>query len=223
MKLIFLGAPGVGKGTQADILSELLSIPKLSTGEMLRREIADKTDLGLEIQAITESGHLVSDDVMIKLVQKRLTHPDTTKGFILDGFPRTLPQAEALQPILEALTGLGETYVINMNVREEELIKRFTGRFSCAACGTSYHKEYKNPIVEGVCDKCGSKEFLVRPDDNEESVQIRLKIYMDKTAPLIDYYRSKDMLIPIMGEQEIHEITADIMEAMKFHGDRVLM
>ncbi|MCE2993782.1 MAG: adenylate kinase [Alphaproteobacteria bacterium] len=224
MKLIFLGAPGAGKGTQAQILSEALCIPRLSTGDILRKEIADSTNLGLKIQKIMDSGDLVSDDIMIQLVEKRVSQSDTKNGFIIDGFPRTLPQAEALQPILEGLTHIdGETYVINLSVRESELIKRFTGRFSCANCGALYHKEYKKPEVQGVCDKCSATDFIIRNDDNDESVKLRLKIYAEKTAPLIDYYNSKGMLISVMGEQEIHEITVDIMSAIKFHGDRVVM
>lgn len=224
MKLIFLGAPGAGKGTQAQILSETLSIPRLSTGDILRNEITGGTELGMRVKEIMDSGNLVSDEIVIQVVAKRLAEPDTKNGFIIDGFPRTLPQAEALQPILESLTHIdGETYVINLSVRESELIKRFTGRFSCASCGALYHKEYKKPEKEGVCDKCSATDFIVRNDDSDESVKLRLKIYAEKTAPLIDYYNSKGMLLSVMGEQEIQEITADIMSAIKFHGDRVAM
>lgn len=214
MNIIFLGAPGAGKGTQAQVLSERLGVPKLSTGEILRREITRSSELGLKVKYILDSGQLVPDDIMNDLVSHRLAESDVKKGFILDGYPRTLVQAEALQGILKLTGHLDKTCVLNLSVEEPELIRRFTGRYSCAECATSYHRTSKKPIVEGVCDKCGSKEFVVRADDNEEAVKVRLEIYYEKTAPLINYYRSKGMLFNIDGQQDIDDITSDIMSVV---------
>lgn len=214
MRVIFLGAPGAGKGTQAQVLSERLSIPKLSTGEILRREMSQSSELGLRVKSILDSGQLVSDDIMNDLVAKRLKEPDVQNGFILDGYPRTLVQAEALQGILQSTGHLDKTCVLNLAVKEPELIRRFTGRYACGECGTSYHRVSKKPLVEGVCDKCGSKEFIVRADDNEEAVKVRLELYYDKTAPLINYYSSRGMLFNIDGEQDIDDITSDIMSVV---------
>jgi adenylate kinase len=219
MQLIFLGAPGAGKGTQAQILSEMLDLPKLSTSEILRGEIAKGTEEGVKIKKIMDSGQFVSDEIMNELVKKRLKDKGVHNGFIFDGYPRTIAQAEVLQNILKNSGYLnGTTFVLNLSVSEPVLIRRFSGRFNCASCGVSYHKESKRPKIEGVCDKCGGKDFIVRADDNEEAVKVRLGIYCEKTEPLINYYRSKGMLFNINGEQEIDDITAEILSMLKIEG-----
>ncbi len=216
MQLIFLGAPGAGKGTQAQILSEMLGLPKLSTSEILRREISKGTQDGIKIKSIMDSGQFVSDEIMNDLVGKRLKDKDVHNGFIFDGYPRTIAQAEVLQEMLHKNGYLdGTTFILNLSVSEPELIRRFSGRFNCAFCGISYHKQSKRPKVEGVCDKCGGKDFVVRADDNEEAVKVRLGIYYEKTEPLINYYSTKGMLFNINGEQEIDDITAEILSMLK--------
>jgi adenylate kinase len=210
MKMIFLGAPGSGKGTQAQILSEYYDIPKLSTGDILRSEINSSSNLGNKLKDWINAGNLVSDDIMIELIARRLTFADCKKGFILDGYPRTIPQAIALDEIFDSILIKGTLYVINLHVNERELIIRFSGRYICTSCGAVYHRKYKNPIVLGVCDKCAGVDFLSRDDDREESVRLRLDLYNDKTAPLIDFYKSKGLLYQINGEQEISKITKDI-------------
>jgi adenylate kinase len=215
MQLIFLGAPGAGKGTQAQILSEIMGIPKLSTSEILRREISKGGAEGIKIKKIMDSGQFVSDEIMNDLISKRLKESDVHNGFIFDGFPRTIAQAEVLQKVLQENGYLEGTLVLNLSVKEPELIRRFSGRFNCTFCGTSYHKESKLPKVEGVCDKCGGEDFNVREDDNEEAVKVRLSIYYDKTEPLINYYSNKGMLIDINGEQDIGDITKEILSTLK--------
>lgn len=217
MQLIFLGAPGAGKGTQAQILSEVLGVPKLSTSEILRREIAKGGAEGAKIKEIMDSGQFVSDEIMNDLISKRLKENDVHNGFIFDGYPRTIAQAEVLQKALQETGYLKGTLVLNLSVKEPELIRRFSGRFNCTFCGTSYHKESKLPKVEGVCDKCGGKEFNVRADDNEEAVKVRLSIYYEKTEPLINYYSSKNMLIDINGEQDIDDITKEILSVLNLN------
>ncbi len=209
MIVILLGAPGTGKGTQAELLARSLSIPKLSTGEMVRAEIQSETTLGKRIQEINNSGQLVSDDIMIELVNTRLENSDCQNGFILDGFPRTLPQAEELEVILARFPN-NQVFVINFDVEESVLVKRLSGRFTCKSCGTGYHVTFNRPSVEGVCDKCGSHEFIHRSDDNEEAVKIRLKVYQDKTAPLINYYKKREKLYVINGMQSIDAISENI-------------
>lgn len=208
MIVILLGAPGAGKGTQAELLVQSLNIPKLSTGEMVRTEIHAETTLGKRIKEINNSGQLVSDDIMIELINKRLENSDCQKGFILDGFPRTIPQAEELDLILTRFPD-NETFVIIFDVDESILIKRLSGRFSCRTCSAGYHVDFHRPLIEGVCDKCGSKDFIHRQDDNEDAVKIRLKVYKDKTAPLIDYYKNKGKLYVINGMQSIDAISED--------------
>jgi adenylate kinase len=208
MIIILLGAPGSGKGTQAELLSKAFDIPKLSTGEMVRTEIQAETALGKRIQQITNSGQLVSDDIIIELVNKRLTENDCQNGFILDGFPRTITQAEELESILLRFPK-SKTFVITYDVSESVLVKRLSGRFSCKDCGAGYHVEFHKPVTDGICDKCGSNNFIHRPDDNEEAVTVRLKVYKDKTAPLINYYKSKEKLYVINGMQSIDAISED--------------
>jgi len=217
MRLILLGAPGAGKGTQAQILSKTFAIPKLSTSDILRAEIAKGTEEGRRLKNIMDAGHLVSDELINELVEKRLAENDVKKGFIFDGYPRTIAQAQALDEILSR-KNISDIKILNLSVREPELIKRFTGRFTCVTCGTSYHKESKQPLVDGVCDNCGSNDFAVRPDDSEDAVKVRLDIYYNKTAPLIEYYKLDSVngvFYNISGEQPIDSITNEIMSVLK--------
>jgi adenylate kinase len=215
MRLIFIGAPGAGKGTQADILSQKCSIPKLSTGDILREEIKKGTHLGMLVKNIMAGGALVSDEVVIEVVRTKITDESCKGGFILDGFPRTVPQAMALEQIFENELPNAPTYVLNFEVSEDEIIRRISGRYSCSQCGAGYHKEFLKPKVEGVCDVCGSKEFAVRQDDNPESIKIRFLKYKENTEPLIEFYRNKNQLLTVNAMQSIEVITNDVMKLLK--------
>ena len=206
MNLILLGPPGAGKGTQAKILEEKLGYKQLSTGDMLRAAIAAGTDIGLKAKAIMDRGDLVSDDVIIGIVSDRLDKPDVKKGVVFDGFPRTPAQAEALDNIL-ASKGQKLNAVIEMRVDDEALVKRITGRYTCAKCGQGYHDEFARPKVAGVCDVCGGTEFIRRPDDNEKTVRDRLAVYNKQTAPLVAYYHQKGNLHVIDGMADIAVVT----------------
>ncbi|HUK10430.1 MAG TPA: adenylate kinase [Stellaceae bacterium] len=209
MNLILLGPPGAGKGTQAKRLEEAHELVQLSTGDMLRAERNSGSELGRQVQAIMDSGHLVSDDVMIAMIEKRIAAPDCAKGFILDGFPRTVRQAEALDAML-ARRGIKLDHVIEIAVDDAALIDRITGRFSCSRCGASYHDRYKLPKVEGVCDVCGSRNFVRRADDNPETVAARLEAYHDQTAPILPYYRARGVLRQVDGMADIDQVTREI-------------
>lgn len=211
MRIIFLGAPGSGKGTQSQIISEHYNIPVLSTGVILRAEIATRSALGLQVQDIMDAGQLVSDEIMIQIISQRLTHADVKNGFILDGFPRTVRQAEELSRILFEIFGDSSIAVVNLAVPEAELLLRFAGRFSCISCGTNYHRVYKKTEVDGVCDKCGSKEFSIRKDDSEDAVKVRLEFYNTKTAPLVEYYKRINQLIEVDGTKSIADIAQSII------------
>ncbi len=212
MNLIMLGPPGAGKGTQAKMLVDKLGIPQISTGDMLRAAVAEGTELGKKAKEYMDKGQLVPDEVVIGIVKERLAKPDCEKGFILDGFPRTVPQAEALDGILEEM-GRKIDYVINIVVPDEEILKRLTGRRTCKKCGAMYHVVYNPPKKEGVCDKCGG-ELYQRDDDKEETIKNRLKVYADQTAPLVEYYRGKGVLVDIDGTKGIDDIFQDILKAI---------
>lgn len=213
MNLILLGPPGAGKGTQAEQIAAKHGIVQLSTGEMLRAAVKAGTEIGLKAKAIMESGGLVSDEIVVGIISERIDQPDCAKGFILDGFPRTLPQAAALEKLLG---NKGKTLdaVIEIKVDDVALIERITGRFSCSKCGAGYHDKYKQPSTAGVCDKCGSTEFTRRADDNEETVRNRLMAYYRETAPLIGYYFAKDRLKSVDGMADIDEVTRQIEEIL---------
>ena len=209
MKLILLGPPGAGKGTQAQELERRHNLIQLSTGDMLRATIASGSDLGKELKDIVESGSLVPDDIMIRMISERISQPDCKNGFILDGFPRTTAQAEALDVMLNE-KGLQLDHVIEMAVDVDVLVTRISGRYSCAKCGAGYHDEFQQPAVAGVCDHCGSQEFSRRADDNPETVKSRLKAYEKQTAPLLPFYRGKGQLRSVDAMASIEDVTRQI-------------
>ncbi len=209
MNLIFLGPPGAGKGTQAQRVAAAHGLVQLSTGDMLRAAVAAGTEVGLKAKAVMEAGELVSDDIVVAIIADRIAGPDCAGGFILDGFPRTVAQAEALDTVLDG-NGMRIDHVVEMTVDDEALIERISGRFSCVACGAAYHERFNRPKVEGVCDACGGGEFVRREDDNAETVANRLRAYHAQTAPLLPYYRERGTLRPVDGMAEIDAVTRQI-------------
>ncbi|NGO64354.1 adenylate kinase [Rhizobium daejeonense] len=209
MRLILLGPPGAGKGTQAQRIVEKHGIPQLSTGDMLRAAVSAGTEVGKRAKAVMDAGKLVSDEIVIAIVSERIDAPDCANGFILDGFPRTLVQADATEKMLSD-KGLDLSAVIEIRVDDEILADRIAGRYTCANCGTGYHDTNLKPKVEGVCDKCGSTHFKRRPDDNRDTVRTRLQAYYKETSPLIGYYYAKGKLHSVDGMGEIDNVTSDI-------------
>jgi adenylate kinase len=209
MNLILLGPPGAGKGTQAEAITEKRGLVQLSTGEMLRQAVKAGTPIGREASAIMEAGGLVPDQIVIQIIAERIAAPDCAKGFILDGFPRTLKQAAALDVLLASL-GKQIDAVVEIKVDDKVLIDRISGRYMCANCGASYHDTNCKPKVEGVCDRCGSKAFVRRADDNAETVKNRLMAYYRETAPLIGYYFAKGKLRTVDGMAAISEVSRQV-------------
>ena len=209
MNLILLGAPGAGKGTQAEILCERLNIPTISTGNMIREAMKSGTEMGLKAKEYAENGKLVPDEVVIGIVDERLRMDDCQNGFILDGFPRTIPQAEALDRM-----GIIIDRVVDINVPDEVITRRVSGRRACLDCGSTYHIETKKPQVEGICDRCGST-LVQRKDDLPETVLERLHVYHAQTEPLRDYYAAAGKLLVVDGQQGIQEIAEQTLELLK--------
>ena len=214
MNLIFMGPPGAGKGTQAKRIAAAYNLVQLSTGDMLRNAVEDGTDVGRQIKAVQAAGELVSDEIVVAIVADRIAEKDCEKGFILDGFPRTVAQADALDKML-AGKAMKIDHVVEIGVDDEKLIARIAGRFSCNACGAAYHDQFNRPKVENVCDICGGVKFNRRNDDNAEAVAVRLDLYHGQTAPLLPYYEAQHTLRSIDGMADIDAVTAQIKSAIK--------
>ena len=208
MKLVLLGAPGAGKGTQAEIISEKYNIPTISTGNIIRAALKNGTEMGLKAKAYIDSGRAVPDDAVIGIIKERLAEDDCKKGFILDGFPRTIPQAEALDQM-----GIAVDAALSIEVSDREIVKRMSGRRVCEKCGASYHTEFKKPKLNDVCDSCGGK-LVIRKDDEPDTVLDRLDIYHKQTEPLKDYYANKGKLRTVEGQANIEDTTALVLNIL---------
>ena len=208
MKLILLGAPGAGKGTQAELICERLSIPTISTGNIIREAMKNGTEMGKQAKAFVDAGNLVPDEVVIGIIKERLAEKDCENGFILDGFPRTIPQAEALDKM-----GTEIDTVLSIEVADEKIVKRMSGRRVCEKCGSSYHIEYKKPSTEGICDACGGN-LVCRKDDAPETVLDRLNVYHQQTEPLKGYYNKTGKLKTVEGQEELSDTTALVFKAL---------
>ena len=209
MNLLLMGPPGAGKGTQSKRLEDAYGVVQLSTGDMLRAAVASGSDLGKKAKELMDQGALVPDDLIIDMISARIDQDDCSEGFILDGFPRTVPQAEALTAML-ADKGFSLDHVIELAVDDDAMVKRVTGRYTCAGCGQGYHDEFQKPVVEGKCDKCGGTEFTRRADDNAETVRNRLDAYHAQTAPILAYYKEQGVLQSVDGMADIDDVTEQL-------------
>ena len=209
MKLILLGAPGAGKGTQAEIISEKYNIPTISTGNIIRAALKNGTEMGLKAKSYIDAGELVPDNVVIGIIKERLSEADCKEGYILDGFPRTIPQAVALDDM-----GFVIDAALSIEVDDSEIVKRMSGRRVCEKCGASYHTEYKKPEVEGVCNLCGGN-LVIRKDDEPETVKNRLNVYHEQTEPLKDFYKSCGKLIIVEGQDKVEDTTRLVLDALE--------
>lgn len=212
MKIVMLGAPGAGKGTQAKKIADKYQIPHISTGDIFRANIKNGTELGMKAKAFMDQGLLVPDEITIGMLMDRIGQDDCKNGYVLDGFPRTIPQAESLT---RALTALGQKidYAINIEVPDENIISRMSGRRACLTCGATYHVVFAPPAKEGICDVCGS-QLILRDDDKPETVEKRLAVYHDQTKPLIDYYRGEEVLAEVDGTQEMEKVFQSIVDIL---------
>ncbi|MEK7294866.1 MAG: adenylate kinase [Nitrospirota bacterium] len=216
MRLIFLGAPGVGKGTQADLIAAKFGRPKISTGDILREAVRNKTPMGVQAKACMDQGQLVPDAVVVGIVKDKLAEPACAKGFLLDGFPRTVPQAEELDAMLKT-RGLQLDRVVNVSVPREDVVRRLTGRRSCPKCQAVFHVEFAPPTRAGFCDRCGG-ELMQRSDDKRETVENRLAVYEAQTAPLIAYYRQRGLLSDIDGVGKVLQVQQRVVELLSANG-----
>lgn len=212
MKIIMLGAPGAGKGTQAKQIADKYKIPHISTGDIFRANIKNGTELGNKAKSYMDQGLLVPDELVVDLVVDRVKQEDCQNGYVLDGFPRTIPQAEALDAALEAI-GEKIDYAIDVEVPDENIVRRMSGRRACVSCGATYHLVHIPPKAEGICDKCGS-ELILRDDDKPETVEKRLKVYHDQTQPLIDYYTKKNVLVEVDGTVDMSDVFTAIVKIL---------
>ena len=209
MKLILLGAPGAGKGTQAEVICNHLSVPTISTGNIIRAALKAETEMGLKAKEFINNGQLVPDEVVIGIIKERLAEDDCKNGFILDGFPRTIPQAEALDEM-----GIEIDKVIDIEVPDEKIVERMSGRRVCPACGNSYHLLYKKPEKDGICNACGA-ELIIRADDHPDTVKERLDVYHSQTEPLKDFYGKKNKLFIVEGQEEVADTSALVLKALE--------
>ena len=210
MKLILLGAPGAGKGTQAEVICEKFNIPAISTGNILREAIKNGTEMGLKAKSYIDNGNLVPDEVVIGIIKDRLAEDDCKNGFILDGFPRTIPQAEALDSM-----NIGIDCALSIEVADEKIMQRLSGRRVCLTCGATYHVDYKKPAKEGICNNCGA-ELVQRNDDKPETIADRLAVYHSQTEPLKDYYKKSGKLITVEGQEVVKDTTRLVLAALEF-------
>ena len=212
MKIIMLGAPGAGKGTQAKMIADKFNIPHISTGDIFRANIKNGTELGKKAKEYMDKGQLVPDELTVEILLDRVASDDCKNGYVLDGFPRTIPQADVLD---KELTKLGDKvdFAINVDVPDENIVRRMSGRRACLKCGATYHIEHIPPKQEGICDKCGS-ELVQRDDDKPETVQNRLSVYHEQTQPLIDYYDKKNILKSVDGTKDMQEVFSDIVNVL---------